>query len=270
MVIFPSGPNRDPNLVHYLFVDGAYLRKVAELYATEFFPGVTMLVDYEKLIYGFTKAFYYDCLPPPANDESKEQHERRVATQDSALNEIRSVNGFRVFVGTMSAAKQQKLVDVKIAVDMLTHTYRRNMTRATLLSGDLDYKPAVDAMVQDGAYVTLWSDKSSVSRELAYAADARRELNVNELHKLCRDDFREKYPLPHLLCTMERVPQGFSTIQIGTLPDGAEVEQFSNGKDHVMVLPDRVTRRHFTHVTHSDVAMLHEFVNHLFGEVTWT
>ena len=36
-----------------------------------------------------------------------------------------------------------------IAVDMLTHPFDRNMERATLLAGDLDFKPLLDALVNN-------------------------------------------------------------------------------------------------------------------------
>ena len=38
---------------------------------------------------------------------------------------------------------------------MLSHAHRKNMHKTTLLTGDLDFKPLVDALVQDGMFVTL-------------------------------------------------------------------------------------------------------------------
>jgi hypothetical protein len=38
---------------------------------------------------------------------------------------------------------RQKQVDVHLAVDMINHAVRQNLKRASLLTGDLDFKPAI-------------------------------------------------------------------------------------------------------------------------------
>jgi uncharacterized LabA/DUF88 family protein len=47
------------------------------------------------------------------------------------------------------------------------------MHQATLLTGDNDFKPLIDALVQDGLFVTLMYPPDETSRELMQAADAR-------------------------------------------------------------------------------------------------
>ncbi|MBD2254416.1 NYN domain-containing protein [Nostoc parmelioides] len=51
---------------------------------------------------------------------------------------------------TGKAKKEQKEIDIMIAVDMLTHSFQKNMDEATLLAGDLDFKPLIDALVLNG------------------------------------------------------------------------------------------------------------------------
>ena len=60
-----GGGYSGPQEVRYLFVDGGYLRKVAEKFSREFFDGADLPINYLQLGSRFTKCFYYDCLPAP-------------------------------------------------------------------------------------------------------------------------------------------------------------------------------------------------------------
>ena len=68
-----------------------------------------------------------------------------------------------------------------IAADMLTHTIRRNMDEATLLAGDGDFTPLLDALSNEGMFVWLYHPPRA-SKELGAAADGRRELTVRHVH----------------------------------------------------------------------------------------
>ena len=63
MVVYGGGSYSGPKEVSYLFVDGGYLRKIAEKFGNDFFDGAEPPIDYAALGSGFTKCFYYDCLP---------------------------------------------------------------------------------------------------------------------------------------------------------------------------------------------------------------
>lgn len=117
-----------------------------------------MRVDYNLLTVGYDKVFYYDALPSKHNKESEQEFNDRRDAVISFHDQLGSLDRFHVYEGdtrkSPSVRKQeQKKVDVMIAVDMLTHAFRRNMQQATLLTGDLDFKPLLDALVQDGMFV---------------------------------------------------------------------------------------------------------------------
>jgi hypothetical protein len=76
--------------------------------------------------------------------------------------------------------KRQKGVDILLAVDMMNHAVRQNMVSAILLSGDGDFQPLVEAVVQMGLFVTLAGDINHTSRELAVAADDYRPLRLTD------------------------------------------------------------------------------------------
>jgi NYN domain len=114
---------------------------------------------------------------------------------------LRSTDGVHVYEGDVRKRRhkgglEQKMVDVMLAVDMLTHSFRRNMQRATLLTGDQDFKPLVDALVQQGMYVTLWYPRGETNSELMDAADRRKPIMLKELASLLTPESRKRFPLP--------------------------------------------------------------------------
>lgn len=67
-----------------------------------------------------------------------------------------------------------------IAVDMMIHTIRRNMTEATLLAGDADFTPLLTALSNEGMFVKLIHPPAA-SHDLLSAADARECLTISRL-----------------------------------------------------------------------------------------
>ena len=133
-----GGAYSGPQEISYLFVDGGYLRKVAEKLGSEFFGIDRLPINYAALGGRFTKSFYYDCLPAPRTGESSEAHEARVSPQRTQLSAIRSLRGWHVVEGVMAgkgSRARQKQVDIHIAVDLLTHSYRRNMHKGRVHCG---------------------------------------------------------------------------------------------------------------------------------------
>lgn len=157
--------------VQYLFVDGGYLDEVLESFGRRFLNGATPAPDYLKFSSEFTKVFYYHS--PPESDEQKYL---------ARMDQLSELGGWHVIHGVTrrtpkKKTQQQKEVDVQLAVDLLSHTFRRNMDSVTLLTGDLDFRPAVEAVVRDGMFLTLWSDRRTTASELRQAADATRPLD---------------------------------------------------------------------------------------------
>jgi len=66
---------------------------------------------------------------------------------------------------------------VLLATEMLTHAIHRNMEKAIVLSGDLDFKPV--ALVNLGTHISVCCDKESGSKELYWAADSWIEIKLN-------------------------------------------------------------------------------------------
>ena len=134
----------------YLFIDGAYLRCVVERLSTQFWPNENLEINYATLASGFHKSFYYDCMPPKQKNELEEVFNQRHTDQQQFFQRLGLIRGFHVNTGSLrgeGGRQRQKQVDTMMAVDMLTHSYRKNASDITLLAGDLDFKPIVDALV---------------------------------------------------------------------------------------------------------------------------
>jgi hypothetical protein len=112
-----------------------------------------------------------------------------------------STDGVHVYEGDARRRQrrglEQKMVDVMLAVDMLSHTFRRNMLSTTLLSGDADFKPLIDALVQYGMNVVLWYPADETSSELLRAADVRVKLGWYDLRSLLTESSQKAFVLPN-------------------------------------------------------------------------
>ncbi len=188
---------KGPKEVRYLFIDGGYLRKSLEAFSDRYFGGISIPIDFRLIGSPFTKVFYYDSPPPQRSGEDASDHDSRVVAFNTEMNRIRRERGFHVFTGAIvgrPGRTRQKQVDVKIAVDMLMHTIRRNMHQATLLAGDQDFKPVIDALVQEGMYVILYSEERSSSNELIHAADGHSQIDPLRLYGFATQAFKDVHP----------------------------------------------------------------------------
>jgi uncharacterized LabA/DUF88 family protein len=227
-----------PREIHYLFIDGGYFREVTESLAKKYWGIERVLIDYSMLKRGFTKVFYYDCPPAKQQSESQDDYSARLGEYRALLNVMHMSDGYHCVEGTTRGRPgrtRQKQIDVKIAVDMLTHAHRRNMHKVTLLTGDLDFKPVVDALVQDGMFVTLWYEKSSASEELIYAADAKRRVDLRELHRVTDTMIQGAFPMPDTRGERDKKTDGFSLVKKGQSCIGNPVELFRQNDLNMIV-----------------------------------
>jgi uncharacterized LabA/DUF88 family protein len=200
MSMVPSGGYFGPREVHYLFIDGGAVRGRLQNLSNRFFGGVAFNLDFKSIAGNYTKVFYYDALPVREDSETELEYETRIKSQKDVFDAASNVDRVHVYEGDARRRRkrglEQKKVDVMLTVDMLTHAFRRNMHQATLLTGDNDFKPLIDALVQDGLFVTLWYPPDETSKELIQAADARRPLNVEVLGELLTTKSRAMFRIP--------------------------------------------------------------------------
>lgn len=171
-------------MTRYLFVDGGCLRARVEQLSRLYCGGERLRVNWWGPAAGFQKIFYYDALPAKKPNQSDEEFELSKAEAIKLHAQLNTMDRFRVNEGDTryrsGRGMEQKKVDVMIAVDMLVHTIRRNMTEATLIAGDADFTPLLNALSNEGMFVTLIHPPSA-SRDLLAAADARIALTASYL-----------------------------------------------------------------------------------------
>lgn len=177
-----SSPYNGPKEVRYLFVDAGCLRAAIDKKRQQYLgPNGVCKIGWSALRSGHNKVFYYDAVPSREYGESDTAWEERINPRMNELRDIRQQDGYHVPLGDLRGKTvRQKKVDVMIAVDMLLHTIRRNMHACTLLAGDSDFQPLLEALVREGMGVTLLHPNHAPD-DLVGAADASKKLDANQL-----------------------------------------------------------------------------------------
>lgn len=203
----------------YLFVDGAHLNGNYQRVTSPWFNGEGKL-DFTKIKVTFDaqKCFYYDCLDDiKGQEESDSAYAKRVEEQEAFFNSISEIPGWHVRLGSLSGKgkkRRQKEVDILLAVDMLNHAVRDNLLRATLLTGDRDFKPVVDSLVQMGVIIGVAGDESQTSKPLARAADSFTPLTFSLYFDWTDNKVQQKYPVEIQQINMP--PSQLPIIRTGT------------------------------------------------------
>lgn len=265
-----SSPYRGPVEVSYLFIDGAYLRSIVESLGEECFGDSRVPIDYGVLANGFTKVFYYDCPPPMKSQESEGEYERRIAAYEAHCKKLKSLRGWHVVEGIVKRTgkrARQKEVDILIAVDMLTHTYRRNMHRVAFIAGDQDFRPLVEAVVREGMFIELWYEPTSASSELIFAADAHRPLEPFTFHGWLERHYRNAHPMPESCSQPDRDTE--CGILIAQATGELCAELYKTPHRYVLLQPDTFNDGYFVHMRHPDVEFLKRIHARTFGNVEW-
>ncbi len=193
---FVGGPDLSLKEIKYLFIDGGCLQQLISDVSETYFGGKQIDIDYSLFAKEFNKVFYYDALPARKNNESDEDYENRKNEKIDFFNHLRSIDGYHVYEGVSRRRRkgvEQKEVDILIAVDMLTHTFRRNMHQVAFLTSDLDFRPLIEAVIREGMYIHLWYREGKTNKELIYAADSRRPLTAQDVFSWCTYKFRKQY-----------------------------------------------------------------------------
>lgn len=237
-----SGPLRIPDKT-YVFVDGAYFRKVADEFMEEMFS-VPAEIDFRSLRGvgpNVERVFYYDCLNDIRKDgESEVDFAKRVEGQQAVFDAIQSLEGFHVRLGSVSGARKklrQKKVDVLLAVEALDHAFRGNMSRACLIAGDLDFAPLVDSLIRLGTYTQVLYSRKSAARELYKAADIGQPITFNQVYSWSTPEFRKHHPIP-LATANDSLPAGVARtlIKSGTV-NGSAISLYKTGNDYLLYSP---------------------------------
>jgi uncharacterized LabA/DUF88 family protein len=126
------------------------------------------MLDRRRLI----RVYYYN-----ARVGRKEEPERYIS-QQSFFNSVSSTPYFElrlgrlVYVNWPHSPPYEKGVDIQLATDLLTHSYKNNFDIAILVAGDNDYVGALQAVKDNGKNVEVaLFGRAQTSRQLREVAD---------------------------------------------------------------------------------------------------
>lgn len=169
-----------------IFIDAGYFEKIL----LNDFSGTR--IDYEKLVDELTgsdtrlRAYYYNC-PPFAGSTPTIDEARRQSQADRFYQALRMLPRFEVRLGKLARRScdacgnmifQQRRVDIKIAVDLVSLSAKNTINKAVLIAGDSDLIPAVEAAKDSGVVVHLYNGgrQSPPHRDLFELCDERTEI----------------------------------------------------------------------------------------------
>jgi uncharacterized LabA/DUF88 family protein len=188
----------------YVFIDGAYLERVHREVMRAFFGedgelDIFPIGQWAKA----DRVYFYDSIDyTQSANESESDWQARVGRLESSLDHIRLLPGFFVRTGTVPGRdkgkrREQKEIDVMLAVDMAKHALKGNIKKAVVIAGDLDLRPAVEALVEEGVVVEVWYHSSSIAQGLPAAADKGVELRFRQLYSWSTESFQRKHRIPN-------------------------------------------------------------------------
>jgi len=257
-------------LHRYIYIDGGYVRQRFEYYASRYFNGDPLDFDYNALFHEYQKRFYYDCLPPRRNGEDESTFKKRKDGMRDFFTRLRELRGFHVYEGKLSGDGErvrQKGVDIQLAVHMLTHVSRGIVRRVTLMAGDADFEPLAEAVVAEGAFLTLWADKRSVSTRLRHAADEYEPFHISNLFAALSSQFKSVHPLPEVSGRTGQHHEGLSLLRRGVLPDGSEAKLYAANGRAILIYPSTTTS--FMHITWQTPELVMHIAEDLGANISW-
>ena len=181
----------------YMFVDGASLVQAAEAFVAEHIgPDIRPEIAFQRMADWYEKVFYYDAVPV-TNESSPDSDKSKAETSRALLSAIDGMPKYHVFEGEARRRRgkglEQKQVDVRIAVDMMTHAFRRNMRICSLVTGDSDFIPLVEALVREGIFVEIHYPLGCTSERLLRSASSRLPLDKERFYYLLANNFKTEH-----------------------------------------------------------------------------
>ena len=251
----------------YLFIDGGCLRATLKNIADRYFGGGPITIDYARLKSDHKKAFYYDAIPAMKHNESDGDYAARIRPRIELHNHIATLPGYHIYEGDSRIRRkqvQQKEVDVMIAVDMLTHTFRGNMDRATFIASDIDFKPLLDALVREGMFVELRYPPLDTNQDLVNAADHRTPLAIDSIYPILNRESQKLIELPSRTMVLKEEFDHANSMKISDHPSLGEVRYRTFNGKHCLYWSYPENIDFFIEVQSSEYSILRMYVEDLF------
>jgi uncharacterized LabA/DUF88 family protein len=154
------------------------------------------LLEKRRLI----RIYYYNARVGRKEEPERYIHQRQFFDSVSAVPYTEVRLGRLVYNNWPNSPPYEKGVDVQLATDMLTHSFKNNYDTAVLVAGDNDFVSALQAVKDNGKHIEVaLFGKEETSRELRRVADKILPVNprfLNDCWKQSRQSRRGKYRRP--------------------------------------------------------------------------
>jgi uncharacterized LabA/DUF88 family protein len=143
-----------------VLIDGENVIRSWRSYCEE--KGVFELVDYKKLIdklsegTNLLRAYFYDGVPEVIPVKKKNFHEALMAKGIQLRTRVLKIRRFSCAnCKSVNERMVQKGVDVSLATDILRHAWQNTCEICIVVSGDEDYKDAIECAKDKG--IKVWA-----------------------------------------------------------------------------------------------------------------
>jgi len=179
----------------YLFIDAGFLqsfnKRMRERVRAEFSFVDELTMNYEVLGGGFDRVFYYDAYPEKKETQEPEAYDAEYKAKEDQFNTISRHRNYSVRTAlTKNRARgrrEQKGVDVLLAIDVLQHAVRGNIDEATIMTSDTDFFPLFEALLQTKTKSVLRYDLEKTSLDLINSADFSEAITAEDFLLWHRD-----------------------------------------------------------------------------------
>lgn len=163
------------NITQYLYIDGAYLSFLVRSFQTAYKLDFPHVPRYQLRI-PHDRAYYYDSIPAKKKTQSDAEYEELRNEKLNHFEQISRLDGFFWRPGKSKYDPRQKKltqkgVDVALATDLISHAFKGTAQKITVLAGDYDFLPALQAVSDLGVKINLLCSKNSVAEELFDVVD---------------------------------------------------------------------------------------------------
>lgn len=138
----------------------------------------------EKLLRGrrLIRIYYYNAPVDQAKEPERYRHQQKFFHSMRRTPQLELRLGRLIYRGWPQVPPYEKGIDVKLATDMIVHSFRDNYDTAILVSGDNDFADALQAVKDHGrqAEVALFGG-TRTSQHLRDVADKTIELDAGFL-----------------------------------------------------------------------------------------
>ncbi|MCA1467222.1 NYN domain-containing protein [Bradyrhizobium sp. IC3195] len=216
----------------YLFVDGGFLESLIPK-AAKFYDRLISIdeVKFDRIAGPFQRTFYYDALPVPKPDQDQAGYEEILKRKQNLFARINATPYMHTREGITrnrlaSRARQQKGVDILLAIDVFKHASLRNMSEAHVMTTDLDFFPLFEALRDTPVSVHLHCFCDETSDELMALADVVRPVTAYSVLQWVDHPDRDQFVRHH--ASVDDFHK-MAPVKLGFL--GSPVEFFSDPTD---------------------------------------